>query len=114
MHIDQRVYKAWMQVAPHISGTKKWWVAPTPKVKQAEQLIAWTAKAALPDLGDAPLGILVMTPQKNDLDNLLGVILDGIEKSGRIKNDKQFEHIAITRHPELKHTEVDIWILSEE
>lgn len=109
VHINQRVYRAWMQIAPHIKGGSKWWVAPSPEVKQMEQLIAWTAKAKLPDFGDADLAMVVETPLRNDLDNLLGVILDGIEQSGRIKNDKQFKLITIEYNCDLKHTEVGVW-----
>jgi len=112
VHLDQRILKALMQFSNLFRSVKrKWWVAPSVELREAETLIAWTAKAKLPDMLTEDLALDVRTPLKNDLDNLLGVILDGIEKSGRIKNDKQFKCIEIVRNEKLKNTEVTVWTL---
>lgn len=75
-----------------------WWVAPTEKVKEAEQLIAWTAKTRLPDFGSQEVQVKVgVYGRRQDTDNLLGVIADGLEKSGRIQNDRQIARWEVER-----------------
>jgi len=73
------------------------WIGPTDAVKQFEMLVAWTATVAIPkdyQPGDR-LGIQITYQGKADLDNMLGAILDGLQQSGRVPNDKQFKDIHI-------------------
>lgn len=82
------------------NGARKiYWLGPSREVKQVEEIIAlhfktqehrtWTA--------DEHLGIWInLVNQKVDVDGIKAV-LDGIEKSGRISNDRQFDEVHIKR-----------------
>lgn len=78
------------------------WIAPSEEVKQFEENLAWVARAAY--RGDEPMygnlqlfiSAYVSNPRR-DIDNLLGSILDGIERSGVIENDNQFYRIVMDK-----------------
>ena len=75
---------------------KTYWIDTSDEVKRFEELVAWNVKAAWPDLE----GDLLLEVQFNgsvDTDNTLGAICDGIERSGRIKNDRQIRKIIVER-----------------
>ena len=93
----------WRMIKPFVASFKRraasspYWIGPSREVRDAEIQIAWIAKGAIkkPMAGDLIVTILFWG--KLDVDNAPGVILDGIEKSGRIKNDRQVTEIKMKR-----------------
>lgn len=74
------------------------WIGPSQEIKDFEKLVAWKAKAAIPQpyQPEVGLGLCIIYSGQGDLDNMLGAILDGLEQSGRVSNDRQFKDIRIT------------------
>ena len=109
----------WSQIAGIVSAMKNaykrankplslYWIDTRPEVKQAEQLLAWAAKRAIPAPIRGPVMLCIRTGQRNDLDNLCGSIFDALELSGRIANDKQIIRAEIERVPDFKGLEIAI------
>jgi len=73
-------------------GWRRWWIAPTSVVKAYENEVAMRFKTyAKTYEKDARLVVYVsLVNQRIDVDGALKAILDGIELSGRISNDRQF------------------------
>lgn len=69
-----------------------------PKINFEDSRIAVTIKAFPPD------------KRRHDLDNLLKVTLDGIQKTGVFKDDSQIDRIIIERGEVIKHGSLDIRI----
>ncbi len=84
----------------HRNASGKEWVAPSDEAKTYQDMVAWQfhlqekrewrgAYTAI------PLQITIrLINQRHDIDGVKG-ILDGIEQSGRIMNDRQFRKITI-------------------
>ena len=74
-----------------------WWVAPKKEVEAYEAEIAYRFLASEKRewLNNEPLSITIrLIGQRHDID-AIKAIHDGIEKSGRICNDKQFRKITV-------------------
>ncbi len=72
-----------------------YWVDTTEEVKQTEQLIAYAAKRAIHATLAGPVTLHITFRGKNDLDNALGVIFDGLQQSGVIINDNQIKRLIV-------------------
>jgi Holliday junction resolvase RusA-like endonuclease len=71
--------------------------APTQECKNEQAAIAAAAAEVLPLLLDQDLGLrITLLNQRCDVDGVKSV-LDGIQQSGRIKNDRQFRELLV-RH----------------
>lgn len=99
IHFNPRFWKAVSSVIGYFP--KRYWIAPGEMVKEAEQIIAWTAKAKLRAPLEGKIVLLAEVNPRLDVDNALAVILDGLQKSGRIANDRQIE-IAVAIRGESK------------
>lgn len=87
----------------------KWWVAPARAVEDFELMLAWEFKRALRDYGGESIELnVVVGGKRQDLDNVLGCILDALQKSGRIANDKQVREIHVCRNPEVKGVVIEV------
>ena len=76
-----------------------WWIAPSEEVKAYEQEVAWRVKAAETRSftnGEPLQLILTLIHSRLDIDAVKAV-LDSIQASGRIKNDRQFELLIVRR-----------------
>lgn len=85
----------WRAIAPIVAAFKgaRYWIAPSKKVKEFENLVAWTAKAKLPSFpGAVSVRVECYGRAGRDSDNILGALFDGLQKSGRISNDSQIVH----------------------
>jgi hypothetical protein len=80
-----------------------YWIAPSAAVIAAEQAIAYFALQSLPEDTDQPVRLEIWISDRLDAD-AVKAIGDGIQKSGRIKNDKQIEELVIHKLP-IKNTE---------
>ena len=94
----------WSQVSPIVRALKRstgrslYWISPSQETKDFERFIAWTAIAAkIPQFGDAEVELNVKVNTRLDLDNVLGALLDGLEASEKIRNDRQVSKITIER-----------------
>lgn len=86
-----------------------WWIAPSDEVKTYEQEVAYRflAQERREWLAGEPLQLRVrLIAQFVDCD-AIKAILDGIQRSGRIKNDRQFRRIVI-EHLDGKKPSVEI------
>jgi Holliday junction resolvase RusA-like endonuclease len=101
-------WSAVMRIAPHVKVKGSYWIAPSKEVEQIEQIIAWITRAEIKKDLTGPLEVAVVTGTRHDLDNLLGVIFDGMEKSGRIKNDRQIDRLTVERSKLIDGVEVTI------
>lgn len=81
----------------HRAGLRRW-IAPSAEVVQAENTIALFAKVHL-DNFDGPVTVKLQIHGKLDVDNAGGVALDGLQKSGRIGNDRNVRRLEIERFP---------------
>lgn len=82
-----------------MGNRRLYWIGPSDTVKTVEEIIALHFKTQEDRSWgpDAHLGIDIrLVRQKVDVDGVKA-ILDGIEKSGRIANDRQFDEIHIKR-----------------
>lgn len=88
-----------------------WWIAPSQEAKNYEAEIAWGVLAGEKRewLNSEPLTLTIrLVNQRHDVD-AVKAILDGIQKSGRVKNDKQFRRIVI-EHVDGKTSSVELVI----
>ena len=90
------------------SGQKTYWIGPSKKIKDFERNMATYFALKCPDFGKMPVGISITTGQRNDVDNLPGAILDALQKSGRIHNDKQVQILTVKRIKKREETTVRI------
>jgi hypothetical protein len=80
-----------------------YWIGPSEEVKAIEEAIAyWTLRSIFEDT-EAPVKVEIWISNRLDAD-AVKACLDGIQKSGRIKNDKQVEVLTIYKLP-IKNTE---------
>ena len=81
----------------HRSATGKVWIAPSEAAKSYEALVAWSflSQEKRSWTANEPLELKIrLVGQRHDCDAVKS-ILDGIQKSGRINNDRQFRRILI-------------------
>ncbi len=95
VHCDPRFWRALVRSGLTKLFVRRWWIAPSQEVKDFESLVAWSAKAKLPDFGSGPVSVTVKLHGSVDRDNALGAILDGLQLSGRIANDRQVRRIVV-------------------
>tara|TARA_Y100000310_G_C20519584_1_gene732981 strand:- start:472 stop:831 length:360 start_codon:yes stop_codon:yes gene_type:complete len=73
-------------------------IMPSPKAKAAVELIAWKARQAIPHDIDGPIKVSVgVFGRRRDLDNVCGSVMDGLELSGRIGDDRQVDELHAKR-----------------
>lgn len=105
------IVRKWNELA--ISG-KAFWIGPSATVKTIEEEIAWHVasqeKREWKDGEHLTINIRLFA-QPVDIDNSLKILLDGIEKSGRIKRDSQFRRLSVEHLPG-KEPKVEIEIES--
>jgi len=86
----------------HNSGKKPYWIGPSEEVKVTEEEIAWRYKAGENGrwVQKEPLRVVVrLIGQRVDIDNALKVLLDGLEKSGRLGDDRQVKDLWVRHLP---------------
>ena len=105
-----RVLSAVSQVLPYLKGVKRrWWIGPSKAVREAEQLLAWEFKRAIPRDLVGPVSLeVVLGGRRQDVDNVLGCVLDALELSGRIPDDRVVEEARVRRDPGLKGVRVRV------
>jgi Holliday junction resolvase RusA-like endonuclease len=101
-------WSAVIRIAPHVKVKGSYWIGPSKEVEQVEQIIAWVARSQIKRDLKGRVEVRVVTGTKHDLDNLIGVIFDGMEKSGRIKNDRQIDRLIVERSKKIEGVEVTI------
>jgi len=103
VHFAPWFWKAIQDIVSGIRGKgfkgKLYWAAPTKEVTEVERAIGFIAKQALPDEHDGPIILDVWISDKLDWD-AVKAISDGVEKSGRIQNDKQIKIGHVYKVPE--------------
>ena len=95
------------------SRQKTYWIGPSKTVKDFEKNMAVYFACACPDFGSRPVSVNIATGQRNDVDNLPGAILDALQASGKIKNDRQVEVVIIRRVEGKKNTTVGVETILE-
>jgi Holliday junction resolvase RusA-like endonuclease len=115
IRFNPRVFRA---ISPILRNFKKphYWIGPAKEVTDAETAVAWAAKMApnhMRGLGrkhlfEGDLRVTIKAYGKVDAGNLEGVIGDGLEQSGRIKNDRQIKELHIYRLGPGKGCEVTV------
>ena len=108
VRFSKQFWTAVMRISPHVKMKGSYWIGPSKEVEQIEQIIAWIAKSEIKKDLAGRLEVSVITGTRHDLDNLLGVIFDGLEKSGRIKNDRQIDRLTVERSKDIEGVEVTI------
>lgn len=99
----------WNAIKDIVAGIRKYyrkplyWVAPSKEVKEIENAIGFIAKSSLLEDTEAPVRVEIWISNRLDADAVKAV-LDGIQLSGRIKNDRQVEVLTIYKLP-IKNTE---------
>lgn len=107
--------KLWGAIRPMVEKVKQlhrirrpYCISPNRRLKQFEEnLAAWFA-LYLPDLGDGPINVVALVYQRIDVDKSPGSILDALQKSRRIINDRQVECITIRRVQGIGEPIVDV------
>ncbi|MDA2936818.1 hypothetical protein MYX75_00955 [Acidobacteria bacterium AH-259-A15] len=99
---NQRAYKVIKQVLQNFKGPLVW-IAPNKRTQNMETLIAWAAKTAISEKLTGPLRIIIYAQSITDIDGPPQIILDAIEKSGRIDNDRQFKELVVRVNDERRH-----------
>lgn len=95
----------WSAVGPIVGKLKALnqrteWIGPGPGIEEFEQLVGWTAKGCFHgEQLTGKLKIEIRYSGRADLDNVCGCIFDGLQKSGVIKNDRQFDKVVVVRIP---------------
>lgn len=80
-----------------------YWIAPSQEVRNIEEAISYLAKSSLYEDTDGPVKVEIWISDRLDADAVKAV-LDGIQKSGRIKNDRQVQILTVYKIP-VKNTE---------
>ena len=78
--------------------TPLYWIAPSQEVRNIEEAISFLAKASLLEDTDQPVRLEIWISNRLDAD-AVKAIGDGIQKSGRIKNDRQIEELIVHKIP---------------
>ena len=99
----------WKAIKDIVAGIRKYyrkplyWIGPTKEVKEIERVVGFIAKKALAEDTDQPVQVDIWISDRLDSDGVKAV-LDGIELSGRIKNDRQVKELAVHKLP-MKNSE---------
>jgi hypothetical protein len=102
----------WNAIRSIVSGIRAhytkplYWIAPSRKVKDIEQAIAYITKQSLSEDTDGPVKLEVWISDRLDVD-AIKAIGDGIQLSGRIKNDRQIKELIVHKLQK-KNTEFEI------
>jgi hypothetical protein len=107
-------------IKQYVSDLKKYtkkplyWIAPSDAVRTIERDIGFFALRAMPDDTDGPVRLDAWISDSLDWD-AVKAISDGIQKSGRIKNDKQIKIGQVIKLP-MKNTQFsfDLTPITEE
>ena len=83
--------------------TPLYWIAPSKEVIAAEEAISYFTKQSILEDTDQPVRLEIWISNRLDVD-AIKAIGDGIQKSGRIKNDRQIEDLIVHKIP-IKNTE---------
>lgn len=75
-----------------------YWIGPSDEAVNLENVIAYYAKQSLAEDTASPVRVDIWVPERFDAD-AVKVVLDGIEKSGRIKNDRQVQVLTVYKLP---------------
>jgi hypothetical protein len=92
----------WGTIQQYVTGLKKYirgplyWIGPSSEVKQFEQVVGFYTLRILEEDTTGPVSVTIWMRGKGDVDGVKAV-LDGIEKSGRIKNDRQVAELHVFR-----------------
>ncbi len=117
IHFAPRFLKAIRSVIDRFKqsaqANRLYWISPTAKVKQFEKNLSTWFALYLPDYGQTPISVSISVGQRNDVDNIGGAVLDALEKSRKIKNDRQVESISIHRVRGIKAPIVQIRTIKE-
>lgn len=90
----------WNAIASTVAGMAKYvrgplyWIGPSSKVKEAEKAIGYIAKQSLAEDTDGPVRVTIYISDRLDADSVKSC-LDGIQLSGRIKNDRQVRELHV-------------------
>lgn len=88
-----------------------YWIAPSKEVVAIEEAISYIAKTSLHEDTDKPVRLEVWVSDRLDAD-AIKAIGDGIEKSGRIKNDRQIQELIVHKIPiKNDHFKFDLTII---
>ena len=92
---------------------RTYWIGPSKTVKDFEKNMSIYFAYACPDFGSRPVSVDIVTGQRNDVDNMPGAILDALQASGKIKNDRQVQVVIIRRVEGKKNTTIGIGTILE-
>jgi hypothetical protein len=90
----------WRAIYQIASGMKAYmrgplyWIGPSKAVKEAELAIAYIAKLSIADDTAGPVQLDIWISNRLDAD-CVKAVLDGIQKSGRIVNDRQIVELLV-------------------
>jgi Holliday junction resolvase RusA-like endonuclease len=117
IHFDRQF---WGVIRQYVEGMRKYtkkplyWISPSKAIKETERAIAFAAKRILDEDIEGPVWLKLWVSDKIDADNALKAVCDGIEQSGRIKNDKQVKQITVNKFPgPNNHFDLDIGKMEE-
>jgi Holliday junction resolvase RusA-like endonuclease len=94
----------WDAIKDIVAGIRRhsnkplYWIAPSQEVRDIETAIAYIAKSSLLEDTDKPVRLEIWISDKLDVD-AIKAIPDGIQKSGRIKNDRQIQELIVHKIP---------------
>ena len=97
------IYHTVSELKKHVRGPL-YWIAPSKETKDVEKAIGYAANLSIAEDTDQPVMVEAWVSDRLDADNALKIILDGIQLSGRIKNDRQVKELAVHKIP-MKNTE---------
>lgn len=106
----------WAAIKDIVAGLTKYvkgplyWIGPSKEMKVIETIIAFYVKRILEDDTSAPLRVRMWVSDKIDADNGLKAVLDAIQLSGRIQNDKQIKEVIVRKVPGNKNESFDLEI----
>ena len=100
IHFARPFWAAIQRIAHSFKGRSRaplYWIDTKTEVKKAEADIAWIAKEAIDRQIAGPVRVTILFTGRLDVDNSAGAILDGLQGSGRIVNDRQVSQLVIER-----------------
>lgn len=95
----------WKEIREIAAGLAKYvkgplyWIGPPRVIKDVQSAIGYIAHQALDQDTDGPVRVDLWVSDKLDADNAAGVVLDGIQCSGRIRNDMQVKELRVHKLP---------------
>lgn len=106
IRFNQAFWKAIAGIVQHFKHP--YWIDTAPDVKQAEDLIAYTARTKIKGTYQGPVRLAVGIRGAMDADNCLGVICDGLQRAGVIENDRQIKEVLVIHQGPGKGCEIGI------